>query len=107
MDVFDRQSFYTKLKFIKNANRDHNVAINIVLSTNHSLKDDLIKDIESKINSILLNDYMKESDYKLNQDREKQRERQKKAADRLLKEAKKQKVKELKEQNKLAKQFGL
>lgn len=107
MDVFDRQSFFTKLKFVKNSNHDYNVAINITLSTNHPLKDDLVKDIESKINNILLNDYMKEEDYKLIQDRERQRERQKKATDRLLKEAKKQKAKELKEQNKIAKQFGL
>lgn len=104
MDVFDRQSFFTKLKFVKNSNHDYNVAINI---SNHPLKDDLIKDIESKINNILLSDYIKEEDYKRMQDVHKQQERQKKATDKLLKEAKKQKLKEIKEQSKLAKQFGL
>lgn len=97
MNLYDKQSYYSKLKFVKNDKNDHNVNINITLTTNHTLSDDILKQIENNINKLLLKDYEKFDDYQVRKEQENE----------LLKQEKQNKIQVEKQQKEQMKKYTI
>jgi hypothetical protein len=68
---FENQSLQKKLKFIHN-DENKKVEISFNLKTNHEIDKNIIVQIENNINSLFLNNYMKQEDYFKNKEIEKE-----------------------------------
>lgn len=90
MDIFKKQTFYTNLKFINLFDDNKTLTININLSTNHKINNDVLSQIEQSINNILVKDYEDYESYNQRIEEEKEREKEEKE---LRKELKKKEIK--------------
>lgn len=61
--LLNNQTNSLKLKFIKNSDENHQIGINITVSSNHEVNKDILVDIENKINQLLLTNYQKKDDF--------------------------------------------
>lgn len=100
MSLLENQNFTKKLKFIKNDDDEKLISFNISISCNHDIDKNILFEIESTINKLILTDYKNFDEYKKDLLFEKELERQKKELIKQQKENQKLQNKILMEQEK-------
>lgn len=90
--MFQNQSYKQKLSFTSNENTNDVVNINIVLSTNHEIEKTIIKDIETIVSSMFLDNYteteelvkeQKEEAVRLMREKQQQKESEKRQKEQM------------------------
>ena len=93
--IFNKQSFYSKLNFVNIDDDDKKLNISIVLTTNHNLDEKLIQSIEQFINKLLINDYEKLELYALRRKEEAETMKKEKLAKLEYEKQEKERLKKL------------